>query len=347
LQILLKRYGRTGCTDARDQVFSILSIASDTEGLEEAIADYSVKTPALFFALLGFTEPQTLISLATSLHEILGVRMAELLEYWDKVQVSELAQGMKPPATPNKLENLGISLVWSVKATKKILEVIKQKELHPAYVKGMESSSGREFASYCQLMSLKSFLVRICRLLGSDYDLKPAEDNQESNEEDNGELKAGDHTVLRIANTDFFIMAHKIFFGLRFKHIFIKVDDPSSEKGYKLDPIFPTISPEQLKPFMLYPRIILQKSSVPLAEATISNIVNKKILMKAFGPEVVGPPLEMICCILLELDRLSGSRGICVNDCRYVLEACGYELTSLGNQLAEIRISQEHKERQG
>jgi len=68
--------------------------------------------------------------------------------------------------------------------------------------------------------------------------------------------------------------------------------------------------------------------------------------MKTFGAEVVEPPLEMICCILLELDRLSGSRGIYVNDCRYVLEACGYQLTSLGNQLVEIRISQKHEEMQ-
>ena len=47
LEILLKRYGRTGCTDPRDRVFSILSIASDCEGLEATIADYSVSTPAL------------------------------------------------------------------------------------------------------------------------------------------------------------------------------------------------------------------------------------------------------------------------------------------------------------
>jgi hypothetical protein len=281
LEILLKRYGRTGCTDARDRVFSVLSIASDTEGLEETIADYSVKTPALFFALLRITEPQNVISLATSLHEILGVRRAELLEYWDKIQVSELAQGMKPPTTSNKLENMGIGVVWGVKATKKILEVMK--ELRPAYVKGMESSSGREFASFCQLMSLKPFLARICQLLDSDHDLRLAEDNQEGSQEDNREeRKTKDYTLLRISNTDFFIMAHKTFFGLRFKHIFIRVDDPSSEGGYNFDPIFPNISPEQLKPFMIYPRIILQKRSAPLAEATISNIVNKKILIEAF-----------------------------------------------------------------
>jgi hypothetical protein len=188
-------------------------------------------------------------------------------------------------------------------------------------------------------MSLKRFFARICQLLDSDYDLKSAEDNQEDNRE---ELKAEDCQLLRIDNTDFFLMAHKTFFGLRFKYIFIKVDGPSSEKGYKLEPIFPNISPEQLKPFMIYPRIILQKRSMPLAEATISNIVNKLSFIEVFGPEVVGHPVEVICCILLELERLSGRRGICVNDCRYVLEAFGYELNSLGNQLAEIRILQEH-----
>jgi len=78
-----------------------------------------------------------------------------------------------------------------------------------------------------------------------------------------------DYTLLRISNTYIFIMAHKTFFGLRFSHFFIKRDDPSSEKGYKLDPSLPIINPEQLKPskpLMIYPRLILQNRSTPISK---------------------------------------------------------------------------------
>ena len=68
-----------------------------------------------------------------------------------------------------------------MKATNKLLEVMK--ELHPAYVKSLESSSKREFTSYCQLMSLKPFLMCIYLLLDSGYDLKLSENKQEDSQE--------------------------------------------------------------------------------------------------------------------------------------------------------------------
>lgn len=108
------------------------------------------------------------------------------------------------------------------------------------------------------------------------------------------------------------------------------------------------MNPEELKPFMIYPRIMLQsRSMIPSEEAIIPKIHNKWLLKKTFGTIVVEPPLEVICCILFEFDRLSGSRRICINDCRYVLEEFGYEIIPVGNQLAELRIRSEHKEYYG
>lgn len=337
LEILLKRYGRTGCTDPRDRVFSVLSIASDCKGLEAAIADYSVSTPALFFGLLGFIKPQNVISLATSLHEILAVRRAQLFEYWDKIQVFELRTPRPPPATHNKLENVGISLIWSVKVMKKILEEVK--ELHPAYVESLKLSFGRDFASICQLMSLEPFLVHSCLMM--DSDLEPEEKSQVK-------FKKEDYALFRISDTDLFIITRRTFLGLRFEYIYRKLDDPSSEKQFLFDPIVSCMNSEELKPFMIYPRIMLQRMSMmPSVETIIPNIINKGLLKKTFEIAVVEPPLEVICCILLEFDRLSGSRRICVNDCRYVLEEFGYEIIPLGIQLAEFRIQAEHEEYYG
>lgn len=86
---------------------------------------------------------------------------------------------------------------------------------------------------------------------------------------------------------------------------------------------------------------------MPSVEIILPNIIDKGILEKTFGVAVAEPPLEVICCILLELDRLSGSRRICVNDCRYVLEEFGYEIIPQGNHLAEFKIQVEHKDYYG
>lgn len=211
LEILLKRYGRTGCTDPRDRVFSLLSIASDCKGREAAIADYSISTSALFFGLVGFIAPQNIISLATSLHEILGVRRAQLFEYWDKIQIPERAQDRTTSlrlATQHKLEYIGISLIWSVKLMKKTLEEVK--ELRPAHMETLKSSSGSDFASICELMLLQPFLVRSCLVM--DFDLELEEDNQV-------ELEKEDLAIFRISHTDLFIITRKTFLGLRFVHI--------------------------------------------------------------------------------------------------------------------------------
>jgi hypothetical protein len=333
LEVLLKRYGRTGCTDTRDRVFSILSIAADCKGMEEAIADYSISLPALFFAVLSFIEPQHIISLATSLHEILEVRRTHLLEYWNKIEDPELVLGMEPPRTESKMENLGICLVWMIKTTQKLIKEVK--EIRPDYVNAMKTASGREFDEICRLMSLTPFFVHICQLL----DLEPKFDDDASRE-----LEKEDYVLLRISNTHFFIMARKTFFGLRFVHIFEKQEDPSVEKGYTLEAIEPIANHEGLKPFMIYPRIVLQNRSMSSEkEYGSTSIAHRLILMATYGSVVLEPPVEVMCSILLELDRLSGDRGICTNDCRSVLEACGYELTLLENQLAQFRIQAEHE----
>jgi hypothetical protein len=122
LEVLLKRYGRTSCLDARDRVFSVLSIAADCEGYEDKMADYSISLPALFFSILGFTETQHILSLATTLHEILGVRRADILDYWNKFECSyELGQDLQsPPKVDSQLENMGISTVWGIKLTSRL-----------------------------------------------------------------------------------------------------------------------------------------------------------------------------------------------------------------------------------
>lgn len=193
------------------------------------------------------------MSLATSLHEILGVRRAQLFEYSEKIQVLELARSRKPPpppATHNKLENVGVSLIWSVKAMKKILEEVN--ELRPAFVEGLKSSLGRDFASIFQLMSWEPFVVHSCLMMDSDLDLEPEEDNQV-------EFTKGDYALFRISITDLFIITRKTFLGLRFVCIYRTLDDPSSEKKSLCDPIVPCMSSEELKPFMIYPRIMLQR----------------------------------------------------------------------------------------
>ena len=86
---------------------------------------------------------------------------------------------------------------------------------------------------------------------------------------------------------------------------------------------------------------------MPSVEIILPNNIDKGILEKTFGTAVVKPPLEVICCILLELDTFSGSRRICINGCRYVLEEFGNEIIPLGNQLAEFRIQAEHQEYYG
>lgn len=342
LEILLKRYGRTGCTDPRDRVFSVLSIASDCKGVEAAIADYSVSTPALFFGLLGFIKPQNVISLATSLHDILGVRRAQLFEYWDKIQIqaAEAVYGSTTPpsqAAHNKLENVGRSFIWSVKVVKQIIE--EMKKLRPAYVESLKSSLGRDFASICQSMSLDPFVVHTFLMIDSDLELE--EDNQV-------EFRTEDYVLFRISHTDLFIMTRKTFLGLKFEYTYRKLDDSSSENESCFGPIVPCMNSEELKPFIIYPRIILQRRSMmPSPETSIQNIIDKWLLKKTFGTAAVEPPLEVICCILLELDRLSGSRRICVNDCRYVLEEFGYEIIPLGIQLAQLRIQAEHEEYYG
>jgi hypothetical protein len=60
------------------------------------------------------------------------------------------------------------------------------------------------------------------------------------------------------------------------------------------------------------------------------------------GAAAVNPPIEVICNIIFEFDRLSGMNGICANECRCILKAYGYELVLQETMLAQFRIQREH-----
>jgi hypothetical protein len=70
----------------------------------------------------------------------------------------------------------------------------------------------------------------------------------------------------------------------------------------------PYLSSEDLKPFMIYPLIALRQSRESLlgrATNPLSAIITKQTLERTYGTVVMNPPIEVICCVLFELDRLS------------------------------------------
>jgi len=85
LEGLLYRYCNAESTDVRDRVFALVSLASDCEGKEKEIIDYSLSSPALFFALLAYFEPTDVAKLATTLEYILVLCTAELLKFRESV----------------------------------------------------------------------------------------------------------------------------------------------------------------------------------------------------------------------------------------------------------------------
>lgn len=59
LEYLLERYNNTECSDVRDRVFSLLSMATDCPEQESKLVDYSISISALFFAFIAHFKPQT------------------------------------------------------------------------------------------------------------------------------------------------------------------------------------------------------------------------------------------------------------------------------------------------
>ena len=65
MEFLLSRYCETAeCYDIRDRIFSVLSLASEFEGRESEIADYSLDVPHLFLGLLAFCKPDATATFA-------------------------------------------------------------------------------------------------------------------------------------------------------------------------------------------------------------------------------------------------------------------------------------------
>jgi hypothetical protein len=96
LEELLHRYANTECSDPRDRVFSLLSMASDCQGQESRLVDYSLSSPALFFALIARFEPSNVLKFATVLQDALVVRRVELLKYWNSVSADNTLNASSP-----------------------------------------------------------------------------------------------------------------------------------------------------------------------------------------------------------------------------------------------------------
>ena len=115
LEELLCRYNNSECSNHRDRVFALLSMASDCKGLESRLVDYSLSIPALFFAFIAQLEPQNVSGFATSLQDALAVRRVELLKYWNAVSADgtiEASSHMEELAFDyiRSVENYGRSL---------------------------------------------------------------------------------------------------------------------------------------------------------------------------------------------------------------------------------------------
>ncbi|KAK4225582.1 heterokaryon incompatibility protein-domain-containing protein [Podospora fimiseda] len=125
-ELVFQRFWRSSCTDPRDRIFSILSLAADTQGIEHRPADYSLDLPALFFAIIAPVEPRDLLSFTTTLHEALGVHRSQLVEYWEKVGAPD---GHRLRTTTTKaMKNAAVAYVCSLKAIKKKFESMTSRD---------------------------------------------------------------------------------------------------------------------------------------------------------------------------------------------------------------------------
>ncbi|KAL9111053.1 MAG: hypothetical protein Q9227_004486 [Pyrenula ochraceoflavens] len=71
LENLLQTYGNAQCTDVRDRVYALLSMAEDCRGEGSLVADYDIPTALLFFALMQPYHPTSSMGFAWHLRDIL------------------------------------------------------------------------------------------------------------------------------------------------------------------------------------------------------------------------------------------------------------------------------------
>lgn len=315
LEVLLKKYGRTGWTDSRDRSFSLLSPAVDCEGIEDRIVDYCVGAPALFFAILDFIQPKDMLSTAMQLHEMLGVRRSQLVKFWDQIKPSE-HQVTPIPKLDSELEYMAFYFVWGTRMVGTI--VAELATIAPGYVDTLRSASTEDF-TICERMKISPYLTR--SHLVSDTEPNPDH-----------------HLLFQIDDSDFLIIAQPTLFGPRFTSVFAKKYDTSRQLGYVWCPVESLVDPERLKPYMVYSRAVLKEDTHSTWQPAGLDLV-RAMMIRMYGNSVAAPYLDVICCILLELDRLSGGGGICVNDCRYVLGSYGYELV----RVQEVKDSEENR----
>ena len=72
----------TEATDVRDRVFALLSLASDCQGKESELIDYSLSRLVLFFAFLAYFKPANITRIAAAFYEALLVRRVERIKFW-------------------------------------------------------------------------------------------------------------------------------------------------------------------------------------------------------------------------------------------------------------------------
>lgn len=303
LEQLLARYSRTCCTDPRDRVFSLLSLASDCSGNEESFTDYSIGAPAIFFALLALLKPADITELVATLQYILQVSTTDLIEFWMQVSADE---GV--PKSQSPMEETALVYVWVAKNMLKSSEFsawktcASAKELATQH--SMDSSSDTEW------------LMRCC--LYAQIETNYAEE-----------------MIVRIEDTNFCIMLKPTLFGLVFQAVYEKVDDSPSmldgegDSKSKWRVYNPPIEEEELEEARIIAEFGCNPDFSLFRRDTGDNIFNTypRALLAAAVGQGERRSVETSCKVLIALHRNS-RLVICLTICRYILtELHGYTVT--------------------
>jgi len=299
LEQLLYRYKRTNCTDPRDRIFSLLSLAYDCSGNEEKFADYNISKAAIYFALLSIIKPANIVKLTATLHYVLEVRLVELFEFWMRVSTDEIPKSKSP------LEETAMVYVWAVKNMLESPEFKAWKTCPSAKAlaeqHSVESSSETEW------------LMRCCLLA-------------------QGETNRAEPLVVRIENSNFCIFGGITLFGFVCHDVMEKVDDPQPTSDGRSESEWRVYNPS-------IEEEILEKASLLVEHVNNPGINLSKVKPRNFFDQyattLLGAVAEAmnkeasvaeICKVLVALNRCSPF-NICLTVCRYFLtELHGYVL---------------------
>jgi hypothetical protein len=242
----------------------------------------------------------------------------ELLKYWKKVET-----GAKCPVDSLAMEDEAREFVMRVKKFREIRVYPKARELYlqSKTEANTESTADTIFQLRCSL-----FL---------DTGTSPAKKK-----------------LFMIGNTDYCIITNPTLFGLHFQGMLKNVIHPTTGKlkvgKIEASGTVAALDPLLLEALIFFPDTMLDGSfpintlEGQLPEAKVKELLEeehfrswepdeilwrKEFMSDIIGSELLNPSIDIICCILLELDRRAGLEGISLDDCRYVLTALyGYEL---------------------